>query len=208
MATYAFHLSETDNFGWQLEDLPSLQWDDWLHIASLVTVMRPGSLALLDWANQLPCGLSYDINVRSDCDQRSRRVLGTCQPPGCPSWGYEAGSSGRDEDVKFLARAARAGAAEATDPLEVVARWVETYKINMAVVTLGAGGEEVRVPGFSTDVVDTIGAGDTFMPGCSTGTFIGARTSATLCIEERRPPRSFVLGRACNRRRPPKWIRC
>ena len=61
----------------------------------------------------------------------------------------------------------------------------------MAVVTLGAGGavalrqggEEVRVPGFSTDVVDTIGAADTFMPGCSTGTFIGARTSATLCIE-------------------------
>ena len=33
-----------------------------------------------------------------------------------------------DEDVKFLARAARAGAAEATDPLEVVARWVETYQ--------------------------------------------------------------------------------
>ena len=33
-----------------------------------------------------------------------------------------------DEDVKFLARAARAGAAEATDPLEVVARWVATYQ--------------------------------------------------------------------------------
>jgi len=98
----------------------------------------------------------------------------------------------------------------------VVARWVETYKIKMAVVTRGAGGAvalrqggaEVRVPGFSTDVVDTIGAGDTLMPGCSTGTFIGARTSATLCIEERRPPRSFALGRVCNRRRPPKWIRC
>jgi len=60
----------------------------------------------------------------------------------------------------------------------------------------------------ATDVVDTIGAGDTLMPGCSTGTFIGARTSATLCIEERRPPRSFALGRACNRRRPLKWIRC
>jgi len=42
----------------------------------------------------------------------------------------------------------------------------------MAVVTRGAGGAvalrqggaEVRVPGFSTDVVDTIGAGDTLMP--------------------------------------------
>ena len=47
----------------------------------------------------------------------------------------------------------------------------------MAVVTLGAGGavalrqggEEVRVPGFSTDVVDTIGAGDTFMAGLLDG---------------------------------------
>jgi fructokinase len=59
----------------------------------------------------------------------------------------------------------------------VVTRWVETYKINMAVVTRGAGGavalrqggEEVRVPGFSTDVVDTIGAGDTFMAGLLDG---------------------------------------
>ncbi|HET9647610.1 MAG TPA: carbohydrate kinase family protein, partial [Microlunatus sp.] len=50
---------------------------------------------------------------------------------------------------------------------------VESYGASMAVVTLGPdgsaaalpGGEIVRVPGFPTQVVDTVGAGDTFMAG-------------------------------------------
>ena len=202
MATYAFHLSETANFGWQLEDLPSLQRDDWLHIASLVTVMRPGSLALPDWANQLPCGLSYHINVRptviSDPDEYWERVS-----PGCPSWGYEAGSS----------RPATKTSSSWSEPpapepqrRPTHSRWSPAgsrpTKINMAVVTLGAGGAvalrqggaEVRVPGFSTDVVDTIGAGDTFMAGLLDG-YIHRRQNLSDALHRGAAAASIVCSR-------------
>ena len=51
--------------------------------------------------------------------------------------------------------------------------WVESYGVSMAVITLGPDGgvapycrrRRVRVPGFPTTVVDTVGAGDTFMAG-------------------------------------------
>jgi fructokinase len=52
-------------------------------------------------------------------------------------------------------------------------RGVEQYGLGLAVITLGPGGgvaiepggDIARVPGFPTKVVDTVGAGDTFMAG-------------------------------------------
>ena len=49
--------------------------------------------------------------------------------------------------------------------------WVRDFGLSLAVITFGAdgavavrpGGEVVSVPGHRVDVVDTIGAGDTFM---------------------------------------------
>ncbi|HET9649643.1 MAG TPA: PfkB family carbohydrate kinase, partial [Microlunatus sp.] len=64
VASYTFHFAETANFGWQSEDLPNLGSDDFLHIASLATVVSPGAQVLLDWAAHLTCRISYDINVR------------------------------------------------------------------------------------------------------------------------------------------------
>jgi fructokinase len=50
---------------------------------------------------------------------------------------------------------------------------VEQYGLGLAVLTLGPGGgvalkpggERIHSPGFPTKVVDTVGAGDTFMAG-------------------------------------------
>ena len=79
-----------------------------------------------------------------------------------------------DEDIKFLAKAASGGAGESgSDPVELAGRWVEEYGLGLAVITLGPGGGAAvepggnitRVPGFPTKVVDTVGAGDTFMAG-------------------------------------------
>ena len=43
VASYTFHFSDTANFGWQADDLPALEADDWLHIASLSCVVSPGA---------------------------------------------------------------------------------------------------------------------------------------------------------------------
>ena len=60
-----------------------------------------------------------------------------------------------------------------SDPVELAGLWVEQYGLGLAVITLGPGGAVAvepggnitRVPGFPTKVVDTVGAGDTFMAG-------------------------------------------
>jgi fructokinase len=73
-----------------------------------------------------------------------------------------------------LAKAEGGGAGKAgSDPVEVAGNWVEQYGLGLAVITLGPGGgvaiepggDITRVPGFPTKVVDTVGAGDTFMAG-------------------------------------------
>jgi fructokinase len=136
--------------------------------------VSPGAEVLLDWMRAMRAGISYDINVRptviTDPDlywskvQPWLRVVGRRQ-------GIVKAS---DEDIKFLAKAANSGAVESgTDPVDLAGRWVEQYGLGLAVITLGPGGgaavepggDITRVPGFPTKVVDTVGAGDTFMAG-------------------------------------------
>jgi fructokinase len=168
VASYTFHFAETANFGWQVDDLPTLTSDDWLHIASLSCVVSPGAEVLLDWMRTVSSGVSYDINVRPTVISDPEAYWAKVQP-----WLRAVGRRGgvvkaSDEDIKFLAKAGFGG-----DPLELAASWVEQYGLGLAVVTLGAGGGAAvepggavtRVQGFPTRVVDTVGAGDTFMAG-------------------------------------------
>ena len=201
MATYAFHLSETANFGGQLEDLPSPQRDDWLHIASLVTVMRPGSLALPDWANQLSCGLSYDINVRPTVISDARRVLGTCQPLAAHRGDTRRDPQGqrrrrqvpgpsRPRRSRRGDRPTRGGRSLGRDLPR--STWPSSRLGPGGAVALRQGGAEVRVPGFSTDVVDTIGAGDTFMAGLLDG-YIHRRQNLSDALHRGAAAASIVL---------------
>ena len=168
VATYTFHFHDTANFGWQRAELPDLEADDWLHIASLSCVVEPGSAVLLDWAQDLRCGVSYDINVRPTVITDPHEYWARVEP-----WLAAVGRRGgivkaSDADIDFLSQALGGG-----DPVEVAARWVEEHGLGLAVVTLGPhgsaavepGGAVTRVPGFAVDVVDTVGAGDTFMAG-------------------------------------------
>ncbi len=74
-----------------------------------------------------------------------------------------------DVDVRFLAETAGVSA----DPVEAMGTWVEQYGYAVGVVTLGAegaatvepDGTRTMVKSFPTTVVDTVGAGDTFMAG-------------------------------------------
>ena len=174
VASYTFHFNDTANFGWQVDDLPVLNSDDWLHIASLSCVVSPGAEVLLDWMHDVTAGISYDINVRPTVITDPDAYWSKVQP-----WLRMVGRRGgivkaSDEDIKFLAKAASSSAGESeADPVELAGRWVEQYGLGLAVITLGPGGgaavelggDITRVPGFPTKVVDTVGAGDTFMAG-------------------------------------------
>jgi fructokinase len=168
VASYTFHFAETANFGWQADDLPKLSEGDWLHIASLSCVVSPGAEVLLDWMREVRCGVSYDINVRPTVITEPDAYWAKVQP-----WLRAVGRrrgivKASDEDIRFLAEAGFPG-----DPVEIAAEWVERYGLGLAVITLGPGGGVAvapggvvtRVAGFPTTVVDTVGAGDTFMAG-------------------------------------------
>jgi fructokinase len=174
VASYTFHFHDTANFGWQIDDLPELTGEDWLHIASLSCIVSPGAEVLLDWMGDVRAGVSYDINVRPTVITDPDAYWSKVQP-----WLRVVGRRGgivkaSDEDIKFLAQAAGSGAAQSgADPVELASLWVEQYGLGLAVITLGpgggaaveSGGNLTRVPGFPTRVVDTVGAGDTFMAG-------------------------------------------
>ena len=188
VASYTFHFHDTANFGWQVDDLPELTDGDWLHVASLSCVVSPGAEVLLDWMRGVACGVSYDINVRPTVITDPEVYWGKVQP-----WLRVLGQRGgivkaSDADIDFLAQApaVRSAAPGVSDPVELAATWVEQYGLGLAVITLGPGGgvavepggKTTRVPGYPTKVIDTVGAGDTFMAG-----FLDARISLGLDLE-------------------------
>jgi fructokinase len=110
VASCTFHFNDTANFGWQIDDLPELNIDDWLHIASLSCVVSPGAEVLLDWMRGVKSGASYDINVRptviTDPDVYWAKVQPWLRVVGRRRGIVKAS----DEDIKFLAKALAGGA--------------------------------------------------------------------------------------------------
>jgi fructokinase len=169
VASYTFHFAGTANFDWQPEDLPVLDADDWLHIASLACVVRPGSEVLLDWTQTCRAGMSYDINVRPTVITDPKSYWEEVQPWLRVVGQHRGVVKASDADVAFLAKSD----GDDAEPVDVLAGWVEQYGLQIGVLTLGAGGalavdpdgRRTAVPGFPAKVVDTVGAGDTFMAG-------------------------------------------
>lgn len=203
IASYTFHFTNTANFGWQIDDLPVLRADDWLHIASLSCVVNPGAAVLLEWMNDVKAGVSYDINVRptviTDPDEYWAKVQ-----PWLRAVGRRTGIvKASDEDIKFLAEAEGAAPTRGGDPIEVAAGWVDKYGLALSVITLGPGGgaavepggKVTRVAGFPTKVVDTVGAGDTFMAG-----FLDGRVKLGLGLEDSLRRGAAAASIVCSRR--------
>ncbi|QDP96095.1 carbohydrate kinase [Microlunatus elymi] len=161
-ASYAFHFDQTANFNWQCDELPKLTDTDWLHLGSLALVVPPGGEVLLDWVREVPAPISIDINVRSsvisDPDAYWRRI-----EPWLQVLAGKGIVKASDEDVEFLGSEGWRRVAE---------QWHVRYELPMIVITRGEGGASAltgdgwtEVAGYPTAVVDTVGAGDTFMAG-------------------------------------------
>lgn len=197
-ASYTFHFSDTANFGWEEADLPTLSSTDWLHIASLACVVSPGSDVLLDWAHGVTAGISYDINVRPTVITDPEEYWAKVRPWLRVVGQHKGILKASDEDVEFLARVEMPGA----DPVDVLAEWVVKYGVGLGVVTLGsegavavdANGERTAVPGFPTTVVDTVGAGDTFMAGFLDG-YVGRRLDLSSALRRGAAAASIVCSR-------------
>lgn len=168
-ATYAFHFDGTANFGWQPAEVPELKDTQWLHIASLSTVVQPGAGVLLDWVDHHGGPLSLDINVRPSVIPDPQTYWARVEP-WLELMGERSGVvKASDDDIAFLAEASDV---EGT-ATRVMAQWWERFGFSIGVVTLGPDGAyaidehgaESFVPGRVVEVVDTVGAGDTFMAG-------------------------------------------
>lgn len=165
-ATYAFHFDKTTNFNWVPEDFPLLSAGDWLHLGSIGAIIDPGARHVLDFVNRTEATISYDINVRpSTLPDRSlyySRVADLMAAVGRGAGIVKAS----DEDIAWLVD-------DDEDVLSYAEAWAAEYGLAMFIVTFGSegvvavrpDGRRSRVPGRVVEVVDTVGAGDTFMAG-------------------------------------------
>jgi fructokinase len=167
--SYSFYVNGTADWGWTEAELPTDVQLENMHATAiqfgcLTMAMQPSSAVIEKWArdhfNQKSVTISHDINMR-------------------PALGFDAAEErvrverlnqishiikASDEDIEWLY-----GLDKGADVDEIVADWIgDTERI--VLVTRGADGTSiyrnrtarVDVPSRKINVVDTVGAGDTF----------------------------------------------
>jgi len=161
-ATYVFDLE------WQVASVPGLAAYGHVHTGSIAAVLEPGGgqvREVLVTARELGSTVSYDPNARPSLmgrPEQARRVIET-------SIAMSDVVKVSDEDIAWLCPG------EALD--QVVEAWGALGPA-LVVVTRGAEGALVRIPRTgeqqslaapAVKVVDTVGAGDSFMAGLVSG---------------------------------------
>ncbi|MFE6664664.1 carbohydrate kinase [Streptomyces sp. NPDC057697] len=154
-ATYTFEI------GWTLGPVSLDRSPHHVHTGSIAAVMEPGASTVLGAVESLRTAatVSYDPNVRpelmGDHDLAVRRV------ERCVALSDVVKAS--DEDLEWLY--------PGQEPERVAERWLATGPAVVLVTRGGDGalavlpGGRVTVDALSTEVVDTVGAGDAFMSG-------------------------------------------
>jgi fructokinase len=165
--TYNFYTNGTADWGWTKEELPTKETVKNLNAKAisfgcLTMAMEPGNHVIEAWAKELQNDLtiSHDINIRAalgfDRDKERVRV------ERVNSFSHIIKAS--DEDIEWLY-----DLAPDTDVTPIINNWIkDTNKI--VLLTRGSQGtriyrnnEVVDVPARKITVVDTVGAGDTFI---------------------------------------------
>jgi fructokinase len=164
-ATYDFYLEGTADWQWTPEEAARLPEETAvLHVGSIASWTAPGSEVIHELARSFQGLVSYDPNVRP-------LLLGS------PARGRELVE--RTVGVAHLVKASSEDLAwlypgEALD--SVAGRWCQLGAL-LVVVTDGGNGAHVfqhgasgrHRPGRAVDVIDTVGAGDSFTAGLLSG---------------------------------------
>lgn len=161
------HLDEAGRATYDLD----IHWDPaplevpegtrWWHTGSLATVLHPGAdqvSAALHAAAEAGLPTSIDLNVREPLPWPVEQTLDHLLALAADARVVKAS----EDDIALLA----AG----RDPREVTRSWLGRGRTVLVVVTLGERGawaatrtDEIEVGAPKVDLVDTVGAGDTFM---------------------------------------------
>lgn len=164
-ASYNFHLRGTAGFSWQPGEFPQLDESDWLHFGSIGFVAGSGTGPLLDFVSHTNASVSYDLNIRPTVIPDRVEYFDLVNPL-MEAVGRSGGIiKASDEDINWLV--------DDEDPISYAQAWAAEYGLSMFIVTLGpegavavkADGRQIGVRGRKVELVDTVGAGDTFMAG-------------------------------------------
>jgi len=161
-ASYVFDLE------WQVAAVPGLTAYGHVHTGSIAAVLEPGGTqvrAILAAARELGATVSYDPNARPSLMGRPERARETIES----SIALADVVKLSDEDVDWLCPG------ESLDA--VLSAWGELGAAVVVVTRGGAGavvrvtrtGEQLALPAPRVEVVDTVGAGDSFMAGLVSG---------------------------------------
>ena len=159
--TYSFYVKGTADWGWTPDELPTnAELTDMgikcIQFGCLTMAMEPGNLVIEAWAKQTQgITISHDINIRAalgfDPEHERIRVERVNE--------FSHIIKASDEDIEWLYQGAR----EVDD---VAKEWAQNA---LVLITRGADGtsvfrgeERIDVPSRKINVVDTVGAGDTF----------------------------------------------
>lgn len=166
-ATYEFDLH------WDLGDVPALEAGV-VHTGSIAAVLAPGAAAVRSLVARLRGSalITFDPNVRP-------ALLGEASATRPRIEEFVALADlvkASDEDLRWLY--------PDQDPLDAARTWLQSGPA-IVVVTRGAGGAvalsrtgSAEVAATAVDVVDTVGAGDTFMGGLIDGLLRGGYDDA------------------------------
>jgi fructokinase len=168
VASYAFYINGTADWAWEPKELPTIEAVTLLgakavQFGCLAAAIEPGSKVLADWLATLSDSrqitLSHDLNIRPSLGFERKveleRVLGLNEVSHI--------IKASDADIEWLFDL-EAGA----DLTDIAEQW--TSRGQLLIITRGADGVEVHhnkerlsVDAQRIALVDTVGAGDTFM---------------------------------------------
>ena len=158
---YTFHVQGAADLQWTDDELsaaipPGTQV---IHTGSLAASMQPAGPRIRNWAVRTHLPITYDINVRPSLWSEDADRIATVHE--VDAWVRCASIiKASDEDIASLY------------PDTTWQRWAEhASEGRLLVVTCGAdgcrvwrdGSELATIPADNVDVIDTVGAGDTFM---------------------------------------------